>query len=147
MEASIFQENAEPFVGSEEQMEKLYGEVEELQALMSPDEDAAIDIYVDLLLPTIQRMIREKCNGCVIDHPSQMQHDVCTMTPFIVSLRRYWDEALGQITAFGVNRIAKNNKCLMKAFDVPMEDSYWRARWKSLAEARVVLNYFWRSSC
>ena len=143
MEVSIFKENAEIFVGSEEQMENLYNEIEVIQALMSPDEDATIDIYVDLLLPTIRRIIKEKCNGCVIDHPSQMQHDVCTMTPFDRSVRLYWEEALGQITAFEVNRIAKNKKSLMKAFDVPMEDSYWRSRWKPLAEARVVLNYFW----
>ena len=144
MEASIFKENAEVFTASEEDMESLYSEIEELQAHMSPDEDATIDIYVDLLLPTVRRIIKEKCNGCIIDHPSQMQHDVCLMTPFTTSLRRYWDEALTQITAFEVNRIAKNKKALLKAFDVPMEDCYWRPRWKALTEARVVLNYFWQ---
>ena len=57
---------------------------EELQVVMSevqPSDEAMdiIEIYVELLFPSMTRHQREACSGCFNDHPSQIEHDVCCM--------------------------------------------------------------------
>jgi len=39
--------------------------------------DIAVKIYVDLCEEEVKRVKKSKCNGCIVNHPSQDQHDVC----------------------------------------------------------------------
>ena len=133
------------FNGSEEQLQELYENViEPLQNVMSESENATIDIYAELLLPTIIAIIKKRCHGCNVDHSSQLQHDICLMQPFAVSVHNYIDEALARITVFEINRIATNRASLMKAVDVPLQESVWREKWLPLTEARVLLLHYCR---
>ena len=135
----------EMFNGSEEQLQELYENViEPLQNVMSESENATIDIYAELLLPTIIAIIKKRCHGCNVDHSSQLQHDICLMQPFAVSVHNYIDEALARITVFEINRIATNRASLMKAVDVPLQESVWREKWLPLTEARVLLLHYCR---
>ena len=135
----------EMFHGSEEQLQELYENViEPLQNVMSESENATIDIYAELLLPTIIAIIKKRCHGCNVDHSSQLQHDICLMQPFAVSVHNYIDEALARITVFEINRIATNRASLMKAVDVPLQESVWREKWLPLTEARVLLLHYCR---
>ena len=135
----------EMFNGSEEQLQELYENViEPLQNEMSDSENATIDIYAELLLPTIIAIIKKRCHGCNVDHSSQLQHDICLMQPFAVSVHNYIDEALARITVFEINRIATNRASLMKAVDVPLQESVWREKWLPLTEARVLLLHYCR---
>ena len=135
----------EMFNGSEEQLQELYENViEPLQNVMSESENATIDIYAELLLPTIIAIIKKHCHGCNVDHSSQLQHDICLMQPFAVSVHNYIDEALARITVFEINRIATNRASLMKAVDVPLQESVWREKWLPLTEARVLLLHYCR---
>ena len=135
----------EMFNGSDEQLQELYENViEPLQNVMSESENATIDIYAELLLPTIIAIIKEHCHGCNVDHSSQLQHDICLMQPFAVSVHNYIDEALARITVFEINRIATNRASLMKAVDVPLQESVWREKWLPLTEARVLLLHYCR---
>ena len=135
----------EMFNGSEEQLQELYENViEPLQNEMSESENATIDIYAELLLPTIIAIIKKRCHGCNVDHSSQLQHDICLMQPFAVSVHNYIDEALARITVFEINRIATNRASLMKAVDVPLQESVWREKWLPLTEARVLLLHYCR---
>ena len=135
----------ELFNGSEEQLQELYENViEPLQNVMSESENATIDIYAELLLPTIIAIIKKRCHGCNVDHSSQLQHDICLMQPFAVSVHNYIDEALARITVFEINRIATNRASLMKAVDVPLQESVWREKWLPLTEARVLLLHYCR---
>ena len=135
----------EMFNGSEEQLQELYENViEPLQNVMSESENATIDIYAELLLPTIIAIIKKRCHGCNVDHSSQLQHDICLMQPFAVSVHNYIDEALARITVFEINRIATNRASLMKAVDVPLQESVWRKKWLPLTEARVLLLHYCR---
>ena len=135
----------EMFNGSEEQLQELYENViEPLQNVMSESENATIDIYAELLLPTIIAIIKKRCHGCNVDHSSQLQHDICLMQPFAVSVHNYIDEALARITVFEINRIATNRASLMKADDVPLQESVWREKWLPLTEARVLLLHYCR---
>ena len=133
----------EMFNGSDEQLQELYENViEPLQNVMSESENATIDIYAELLLPTIIAIIKKRCHGCNVDHSSQLQHDICLMQPFAVSVHNYIDEALARITVFEINRIATNRASLMKAVDVPLQESVWREKWLPLTEARVLLLHY-----
>ena len=135
----------EMFNGSEEQLQELYENViEPLQNVMSESENATIDIYAELLLPTIIAIIKKRCHGCNVDHSSQLQHDICLMQPFAVSVHNYIDEALARITVFEINRIATNRASLMKVVDVPLQESVWREKWLPLTEARVLLLHYCR---
>ena len=135
----------EMFNGSDEQLQELYENVIELlQNVMSESENATIDIYAELLLPTIIAIIKKRCHGCNVDHSSQLQHDICLMQPFAVSVHNYIDEALARITVFEINRIATNRASLMKAVDVPLQESVWREKWLPLTEARVLLLHYCR---
>ena len=135
----------EMFNGSEVQLQELYENViEPLQNVMSESENATIDIYAELLLPTIIAIIKKRCHGCNVDHSSQLQHDICLMQPFAVSVHNYIDEALARITVFEINRIATNRASLMKAVDVPLQESVWREKWLPLTEARVLLLHYCR---
>ena len=135
----------EMFNGSDEQLQELYENViEPLQNEMSESENATIDIYAELLLPTIIAIIKKRCHGCNVDHSSQLQHDICLMQPFAVSVHNYIDEALARITVFEINRIATNRASLMKAVDVPLQESVWREKWLPLTEARVLLLHYCR---
>ena len=135
----------EMFNGSDEQLQELYENViEPLQNVMSESENATIDIYAELLLPTIIAIIKKRCHGCNVDHSSQLQHDICLMQPFAVSVHNYIDEALARITVFEINRIATNRASLMKAVDVPLQESVWREKWLPLTEARVLLLHYFR---
>ena len=135
----------EMFNGSEEKLQELYENViEPLQNVMSESENATIDIYAELLLPTIIAIIKKRCHGCNVDHSSQLQHDICLMQPFAVSVHNYIDEALARITVFEINRIATNRASLMKAVDVPLQESVWLEKWLPLTEARVLLLHYCR---
>ncbi len=135
----------EMFNGSDEQLQELYENViEPLQNEMSESENATIDIYAELLLPTIIAIIKKRCHGCNVDHSSQLQHDICLMQPFAVSVHNYIDEALARMTVFEINRIATNRASLMKAVDVPLQESVWREKWLPLTEARVLLLHYSR---
>ena len=93
----------EMFNGSDEQLQELYENViEPLQNEMSESENATIDIYAELLLPTIIAIIKKRCHGCSVDHSSQLQHDICLMQHFAVSVHNYIDEALARITVFDI---------------------------------------------
>ena len=51
-----------------------------------------IEIYVDLLFPSMQRHLREVCKGCFHDDPNNMDHDVCYMMSKRAFLKEYLDK-------------------------------------------------------
>ena len=50
--------------------------------------------YARQLMPLIRQLASNDCTGCLIDHPSQKEHDICVMTEFPVLLEMYLDPAL-----------------------------------------------------
>ena len=127
---------------TEKEMTFLKQEIENMQNTMSTEENDTISIYVELILPTILRLTTELCYGCQVSHPSQIQHDVCMMTPFGVFLRNRLSTALSLIPAQEVNKIARNRACGWVAVDIPLENSVWKDKWTLLTEARVLYEHF-----
>ena len=72
---------------------------EELQSELSetqPSDEALeiIEIYAELLFPSMKRHQREVCSGCYTDHPSQTEHDVCCMMSKRTFLYTFLDKVL-----------------------------------------------------
>ena len=53
-----------------------------------------IEIYVDLLFPSMKRHQREVCKGCYYEIPLRSEHDVC----FMMSKKAFLEEYLGKVT-------------------------------------------------
>lgn len=49
--------------------------------------------YAEVMHPMIMTMIKERCFGCQVDHPSQVQHDICTMTEYEDQIDMFFQEA------------------------------------------------------
>ena len=130
------------YIGTKSQAEYLGKEIEAMEREFSHEHLRSINIYADLLLPTIRRLIKENCSGCQTAHPSQLQHDVCLMTPFGSIVQGYMQDALSLISALEVNRIARNQACTYQVIEIPVVDSRWRDNWTSITEAKVLLMHF-----
>ena len=50
--------------------------------------------YAQQLMPIIKQLVTNDCNGCLIDHPSQTEHDRCIMMDFSEQLDMYLDPAM-----------------------------------------------------
>ena len=138
----FFDYDGEEFTGTQEQMAELYNNIENMERDISAEAIRSIKIYTELLLPTLRRMVKEACAGCQINHPSQLQHDMCLMTPFGVFLRVNLRTALSYISPFEVTRIAKNQVAVVQAIDILGENSVWRDNWTLLNEAKLLFTHF-----
>lgn len=67
--------------------------------------------YAEEIASNISRLVTENCNGCLIDHPSQRQHD-CLMMERDEQLCLYYDRALEKVSEANV----------MKAFTESLND-------------------------
>ena len=130
------------FNGSKDQMDKVYSEIAAMENVLNDQELLTVRIYAELILPTIKRFIKEDCNGCKIDHPSQRQHDICLMTPFSVFMRMNLHRALDLITPHEVHRLTLNRACLYKAVEIPLSVSVWQDKWTRLCEARLLVMHY-----
>ena len=52
--------------------------------------------YAVHLRPLISKLVTERCHGCRIGHPSQIQHDVCVMMDEEEKIRYCMSEAILQ---------------------------------------------------
>ncbi len=50
--------------------------------------------YAQQLIPLIKDLASNDCTGCLIDHPSQEEHDRCIMMEFCDKVDMYLDSAL-----------------------------------------------------
>ncbi len=53
--------------------------------------------YARHLMPLVKQLASNDCSGCLIDHPSQKEHDICVMTEFPFQLEMYLDPALAML--------------------------------------------------
>ena len=60
-------------------------------------EERLIKCYAEEIVPVINQLVVENCNGCIIDHPSQRQHP-CLMMESDERLFLYFDEALSKVS-------------------------------------------------
>lgn len=55
------------------------------------------DVYAGFIAFTLRRLLPEKCYGCQVDHPSQVQHDVCLMMEPEEQVNIYFQEVLSML--------------------------------------------------
>ena len=60
-------------------------------------EERLIKCYAEEIASVINQLVVENCNGCIIDHPSQIQHP-CLMMESDERLSMYFDDALSKIS-------------------------------------------------
>ena len=60
-------------------------------------EEQLRDTYAGFMALLLQRLIPQKCFGCQVDHPSQMQHDVCLMMEPEEQVDTYFHEVLSML--------------------------------------------------
>ena len=61
--------------------------------------DIAVQTYASLATDVIKHLKSNKCNGCTIDHPSQLQHDVCMNEDTTNDIETYYlQEAVDAVT-------------------------------------------------
>lgn len=103
-----------------------------------------IDIYVELLFPSMKRHRYEVCWGCQHDHPGQVQHDVCHMISTRKYLTCYIKDALAFIPNMEVNRIAKNraNGTYGPLIDIPMTETEWKKEWSHIVIVKLLKLFF-----
>ena len=87
--------------GCEELRQKFGSDVERTQLM----EDFMKVIYTNALTDAIKVLITEKCHGCQIDHPSQLQHDVCLMMDVDEQVRTCMPEAMDKLDQLQVTRL------------------------------------------
>jgi hypothetical protein len=59
--------------------------------------DILLNCYAEEITSAITSMVLKNCNGCLIDHPSQRQHD-CLMMEADERLWLYFDAALVSVS-------------------------------------------------
>lgn len=57
-------------------------------------EDQLKDSYAGFMVLLLQRLIPEKCYGCQVNHPSQVQHNVCLMMEPEEQVDTYFQDVL-----------------------------------------------------
>ena len=60
-------------------------------------EQKLLKSYAKEIASAISQLVVENCNGCIIDHPSQTQHE-CLMMERDEQLCMYFDDALSKIS-------------------------------------------------
>ena len=53
--------------------------------------------FSEAVYPLILAMIKERCFGCQVDHPSQIEHDICLMTEHKERVDMFFQEAFDTI--------------------------------------------------
>ena len=79
---------------------------------------------------TIQSLIPKYCHGCIVNHPSQHQHNLCLMMEWTDQVLTFFDEAYDSVdlsTFYDTVRddcdhIFPDSKC----FEALWKDTYWR---------------------
>ena len=85
-------------------------EVPEITPRQNELERQLIQAYVDVVADIIMDLVKENCNGCYIDHPSQRQHD-CMMMDDDILVYRYLTRALQKVDEEEVmNMFSKNTE-------------------------------------
>ena len=46
----------------------------------------------------LEQVISENCFGCIVNHPSQRQHDLCLMSEYGEQVFRCYEQALSQVS-------------------------------------------------
>ncbi len=54
-------------------------------------------LFAKHILKELPEIVKEKCFGCQVDHPSQLQHDVCLMMTKAEKIEVCFDTALEQV--------------------------------------------------
>lgn len=65
----------------------------------------ALQAYAQELVICIREVAESKCFGCSMDHPSQVQHDVCIMMPWEERIEECFDEALDLLRNKRINDV------------------------------------------
>ena len=74
-------------------------------------EERLIKCYAEEIVPVINQLVVENCNGCILDHPSQRQHP-CLMMESDERLSLYFDGALSKVS----------EACIMERFMNSLSD-------------------------
>ena len=80
--------------------------------------DEAVKIFASLAEEEITKLKAVRCQGCAIDHPSQLQHDTCMVTDTSADIEGlYLEEAIANVThaKFGevLNKTTKDKHLVM----------------------------------
>lgn len=67
----------------------------------------ALQAYAQQFVICIRAVAEQKCFGCSVDHPSQLQHDICLMMPWRERIDVCFDEALDVLRKTKVNEVLK----------------------------------------
>ena len=54
-------------------------------------------LFAKHILKELPEIVKEKCFGCQVDHPSQLQHDVCLMMTKAEKIEVCFDTALARV--------------------------------------------------
>lgn len=60
-------------------------------------ENILITAYSKVCIDKLPDVVVTKCNGCIIDHPSQVQHDVCILMTEQERLDTCWPDLIAEI--------------------------------------------------
>ena len=89
----------------------------------------AVEIY--FLMPDI---IKKTCNGCRINHPSQIEHDVCLMMTREEMVELCFKEALREID------INRSISLLKRLIPINVESYIFTEQWKQ----DILRNHLWQ---
>ena len=115
---------------------------------MSHDNLHGIDValaeaFAEHLPPRIREIVRRRCYGCSINHPSQKNHDVCLMMDPEEQIRSCLDEALESVDIREVLVTFRANSNVL-VIPLYLESSYWWRRqfndpcWKELVVSSIM---------
>ena len=118
--------------------EELFSALEDLQP--TDEEIDIINIYTELLFPSMKRHQREVCTGCIFDHPSQLEHDVCMMMSKRKFLNFYLNDGLAFIPNMEVNRIARNRASgvVGPTTIIPLTATEWKPKWFTVVMLKLL---------
>lgn len=99
--------------------------------------------YAVHLRPLISKLVTERCHGCRIDHPSQIQHDVCVMMDEEEKIRYCMSEAILQADEKKIinlfRRYTGTTNTPSYVFEINCQNSLWSdAKWRNLVVEKIV---------
>ena len=105
------------------------------------DQDLALT-YAIHLKPLISKVIHEECYGCQVDHPSQIQHNVCLMMEEEEQIRLCLKKALMRVNERKVLRLFRRFASFGKCLTSPtyIFEEAWRSKlWETDAWLNLVV--------
>ena len=104
--------------------------------------------YAQQLVNCIQNIAEKKCFGCQVDHPSQVQHDVCLMMSWEERIDVCFEEALDLLLNEKINNVLERFYLRIQALPQEQYEQYDKLMAVDVLEeeltAKETFSYRWK---